>query len=75
MIEANDSDTKFVNRLITDLSLILFKTGVSNHTVDNDTWNDIILVVECDTIISFDITSPNFANRHNIISVTIHVLS
>ena len=42
-----------------------------HHSDGNDTWIDVIFVDDCDTIISHDRYSPNFASRHDIISVTI----
>ena len=71
MLGSNDSDTRFLNNLRTDLSLKLVNTGASHHSEENDTCIDIIFVDDCDTIISHDRTSPNFASRHDIISVTI----
>ena len=71
MLDLNNSDTRYLNNLTTDLSLKLVNTGTTHHSDGNDTWIDVIFVDDCDTIISFDRTSPNFVSRHEIISVTI----
>ena len=71
MFDPNDSDTKFLANLMSDLSLKLVNTGASHHSKNNDTWIDVIFVDNCDTIISFDRTTSHYGNRHDIISVTI----
>ena len=52
-----------------DLSRKLVNTDVSHHTDDNKTWINIILVKNCDNIISFDCFLTIFSSRHHIISI------
>ena len=57
-----------------DLSIKLVNTGPSHHSLENDTWIGTIYVDNCDKILHFDRTIPNFSSRHDVISVTIDVL-
>ena len=73
LLDKQHSDTRFLNDLMSDLSLKLVDTGPSHHTKENDTWIDSIFVDNCDNILSFDRRLPNFSSRHDIISVTIDI--
>ena len=68
-----DSDTRYLNNLMSNLSLKLVDTGPSHHTVDNDTWIDSIFIDECDNISCSTRSLPTFSSRHEIISVTIDI--
>ena len=73
MLDPNNSDTRFVNGLINELSLKLVDTGASHHTDNKKTWIDSIFVDDCDNIISSDCFLPNFSNHYHIISATIDI--
>ena len=72
MLKANESYTRFVTDLMSDLSLKLVNTGPSHHNIeDKDTWIDTIFIDNCDSAKSCNRTLPTFPSRHDIISVTI----
>ena len=68
-----ESDTRYVNNLMSNLSFKLVDTGPSHHTTDNDTWIDSIFIDECDSILCSTRFLPPFPSRHEIISVTIDI--
>ena len=72
MLTPTNSDTRFLNNLMNDLSLKLIDTGASHHTNIN-TWIDTIFVDECDTILKYDRFLPPFPSRHDIITTMINV--
>ena len=67
MLNPTNSDTRFLNSLMSELSLILVNTGASHHTNIN-TWIDTIFVDECDTLLKYDRFLPPFPSRHDIIT-------
>ena len=73
LLDANNSDTRYLTDLMNDLSLKLVDTGPSNHTSDTNTWIDSIFIDSCDNIKSTDRSLPTFPSRHEIISVTINL--
>ena len=73
MSDPKSSDAKFVRELMAELSLKLVNTGPSHHTTHSDTWIDILLTDECDSIMEYHRTSPTFPSGHDVISVTINV--
>ena len=75
LLAKNNSDTRFLKTLMSDLSLKLVRTGPTHHTNEKDTWIDSIFVDNCDTILSFERKLPDFSSRHDIISVTIDIFN
>ena len=73
ILNSRDSDTRFLLTLMNDLSLKLVNTGPSHHSSETNTWIDSIFVDNCDTILHFDRSLPNFPSRHDVISVTINM--
>ena len=50
MLKPESSDKRFIQELIDELSFKLVQTGLSHHTAHNETWSDVILVDNNDTI-------------------------
>ena len=72
MLKPNESNTRFVTDLMSDLSLKLVNAGPSHHNIDDkDTWIETIFIDNCNSAKSYNRTLPTFHSRHEIISVTI----
>ena len=54
-----------------ELSLKLVNTGPTHHTSSRDTWIDILMVDQCETVVDSNPVPPSILSRHDIISVTI----
>ena len=52
MLDSESSDSRFMRRLIDELSLQLINTGPFHHTANKDTWISILLTDNNDTIVS-----------------------
>ena len=66
-----NSDTKCIRDLMDELSLSLVNTGPTHHSSSTDTWIDILLVDQCETVVNSSRVSPPIVSRHDKISVTI----
>ena len=64
---------KIIWLVIDELSLQLVNTEPSHHTVNEDTWIDILPTDNNDIIVSHERKLPTFPIRHGIISVTIEI--
>ena len=73
MLDTSNSDTRYLNNIVTDLTIKLVDTGPSHHAENRSTWIDVIFVDNWDTILSKDKLSPNFPSRHDIVFVTINI--
>ena len=50
MLSHSNSDTKYIRDLMDELSLKLVKTGPSHHSSSRDTWIDLLLVDQSETV-------------------------
>ena len=72
----DNSDSKFTQKLINELSLQIVKHGPTNRPPGSDiakTWIDIMCVDANDNILSYNNTVPSFHSSHNLIDVTIEL--
>ena len=73
ILDLGSSDSRYVRKLIDELSLKLVNTGPSHKRANKYTWIDILLTDKYDTIVSYERKLPTFPSRHDIISVTIEI--